>query len=341
MLFQMTRVLGLEINVNGRSKNFRTHTKKLNSPVTFTRDVYYTYFIISSSLVVTFLLCQSNVHVVTVAKSSSFSTMPPLNRQLTLIEVEDDHTRQRSTSPPSASTNDRHPCASPAGSCLSLDELELFKFVSHVRKRVTFKTGKELQQIKFIEPLREWVHGEYSSQWFSQEDYENFRRDVFHTIYLLRNRPECLDGVTFTARGTECRDPAVVERRQRVKRLAWQAVFDEQEACRKNASGKPSGRDDWMATIYGDLTRPALREALDLGASDAKESERIQNELSKKELTQDDAFSDDWIRSISSHCKRDDSASAFSKYEEGLDDVYGLCMLGVPSGFDDSWIRGN
>jgi hypothetical protein len=342
----------MDIAVNGHLKNLEINNTLSHSQTNvFTCAGQFSplpchYRTSTSSLVVIlFLSCRNTVHDDNFAKSSSFSTMPPLNRELTLIEVEDDQARHRSTSTQSGTTND--PCPSPTGSCLSFEELEVFKFASHShnhqdgRKRVTFKTGNEFQQVRFIEPSIEWLHGEHSARWYSQDDYGNFRRDVFHTLYLLRNRPEGLDGVSYTARGTECRDPSVVERRQRVKLLSWQAVFDEQVARRKDASGKPSGQDDWMATRYSDLARPALREALDLAALDEQEAKKIHNELSEMEITQDDSFSDDWIRSISSHSTSDDSASDLSMHNEGFEDISGFCVFGAPSGFDDGWIRGN
>ncbi|KAG7347426.1 hypothetical protein IV203_016131 [Nitzschia inconspicua] len=269
--------------------------------------------------------------------------MPPLNR-------EDDHNHHSSGIPSSGArrtTNHHRPCPIPNGSCTSLEKLERIK-ASHSqnndnekkgsRKRVTFHTGSELRSTKWIASFSEWSPEEQASRWYTQEEYGNLRRDVFHTLYLLRNRPESLDGVSYTARGVECRDPAVVGRRQRYKQLAWQAVFEEQEALRKD--GDASGDRDWLATLYSNAARPALHEALDLAALDEVEANQIYREEQQRLIpNEDDAFSDDWIRSISSHSTdTDDSITGFSHKH---DEESGFCVFGPASAFDDDWIRGN
>ncbi|KAL3928046.1 MAG: hypothetical protein SGARI_005150, partial [Bacillariaceae sp.] len=132
---------------------------------------------------------------------------------------------------------------SPSGSCISLDDQ--YKFAQppplereddnggrcHGRS-VSFDTQRI--KVHFIEPMSEWSDEERQARWHSPEDYSVFRRDVFHTLYQLRNHPESIDGVAYTIRGVECRDPAIVGRRQRVKQAAWQAVFGEQEARRND-----------------------------------------------------------------------------------------------------------
>jgi hypothetical protein len=239
---------------------------------------------------------------------------------------------------------------------MSLEELEQLKSAQHPQskenenarkcKRVSFQTKEELQQVELIAPSSEWSEEEQLSRWHSQEDYGNFRSDVFHTLYLLRNHPESLDGVTYTARGVECRDPAVVGRRQHVKHLAWQAVFDEQEALRKDASTENSSRqDDWMATLYSSAARPALREALDLAALDEIQAKEIHNEGKKQGdvYHDEDSFSDDWIRSISSHSTSSTTSEDSSFVPSNSGDESGFCVFGAASasGFDDDWIRGD
>lgn len=244
---------------------------------------------------------------------------------------------------------------------MSLDEPEQFKVITHLpgdettssrntprqQRVVTFPVeDDDLRKVQYIAPITEWSEEEHSSRWYTSCEYGNFRRDVFATLYLLRNRPEELDdGVSNTARGIECRDPVLVGRRQHVKQLAWQVVFDEQEALRKDQEGDRRQAEDWMATLYRNAAGPALREALDLAALDEREASKIHKENDAKEgLGDDNSFSDDWISSISSHSSstatKDFSAGASKQVTDDDDEESGFCVFGAASGFDDDWIRG-
>jgi hypothetical protein len=108
----------------------------------------------------------------------------------------------------------------------------------------------------------------------------------------------------------------IVERRHRWKFRAWSAVLDEQDIQRQRGENDI----DWVAALYCQSARVALREALQLAVQDEQDAIFYQNEISLK-----DDFNDDWISSVSSH------SSCFECHQEAsfFDD----------SGFDDSWIR--
>ncbi|KAL3894105.1 MAG: hypothetical protein SGARI_007843, partial [Bacillariaceae sp.] len=164
----------------------------------------------------------------------------------------------------------------------------------------------------------------------------------------LRNHPESIDGVAYTIRGVECRDPSIVGRRQRVKQAAWRAVFGEQEARRNDdahgGSCPNDGQDDWMATLYSNASKPSVLESLNLAALDELEVQ----EFCKMDQPNcvcgggDDAFSDDWIRSVSSCGDKPKTAmKATTTTASEEDEDCGFCVFGGSSGFDDSWLRGD
>ncbi|KAL3920743.1 MAG: hypothetical protein SGILL_003101, partial [Bacillariaceae sp.] len=194
--------------------------------------------------------------------------------------------------PPSASSSAPIGHSSPTSSCISLDALEgeedPYKFAcpppidreddddcdderkrNRPRRSVTFDTQR-LEQVTFIEPIHEWEEDERNARWLTQEDYGNFRRDVFHTLYQLRNHPETIDGILYSIRGVECRDPAIIGKRQRYKQEGWRAVFGEQAARRKETT-ETGKKQDWMATLYSNAAKPSVLEALDMAALDELE----------------------------------------------------------------------
>ena len=243
------------------------------------------------------------------------------------------------------STND---LPSPAGSCISIEDYKFAQAPSEreddgrCNRRVSFDTQRVT--VRFIEPMSEWTGEERQARWHSQEDYSTFRRDVFHTLYQLRNHPESIDGIAYTIRGVECRDPAIVGRRQRVKQAGWQAVFGEQEARRNRGENRPNDGPDWMATLYSNAARPTVLESLDLAALDELEVKEFYKNDQQPNCAcgTDDAFSDDWIRSVSS-CGENPTlptkaATATGQQEE---EECGFCVFGGSSGFDDSWLRGD
>lgn len=249
--------------------------------------------------------------------------MPPLNRWLESQPLDG-----RST----------HSCIATAASDDVYDEA--FKF-SHRRRRTSVKFNDTIAQVDFIDHHCEWTQEERSARWHSQGDYACFRRDVFSTVYMLRNHPETVDDTETTARGIECRDPLAVERRQYVKQCAWNAVFEEQHVQRKNREEMSSpfdGEGEWIATLYSHAAKAALREALDFAALD--QIAAINHQMEGKINDAQDEFNDDWISSISSLSP---SASSLSSNEESSrafdsDDEFGFAILGGAPGFDDSWI---
>lgn len=238
--------------------------------------------------------------------------------------------------------------SSPTGSCASLGDLNGMhgdKFEHPPRchrskKVVSFQTNP-LQQVHYVKPSSYWTNDERLCKWHSHDDYIIFRQDVFHSLYLLRNHPESFDEKSHTARGIECRHPTTVTRRQSVKQQAWRVVFEAQEALRLELPRDQPESFDWMASKYSNAARPALQEALQFAVLDEIQAKDIYREgvppaeNSTWKQLDDDGFSDDWIRSISS--LNDDINVAASKKSEKQG---GLSVLGAQSGFDDSWIRG-
>jgi hypothetical protein len=95
-----------------------------------------------------------------------------------------------------------------------------------------------------------------------------------------------------------------------------------------------------MATLYSNAAKPSVLEALDLAALDEMEV----NEFYKQDQANCDCvvedFSDDWIRSVSSSCG-EQSKNTATKSTTEKEEESGFCVFGDPSGFDDSWLRGD
>jgi hypothetical protein len=185
------------------------------------------------------------------------------------------------------------------------------------RPRKVAWINEHLNQVKTTINRDDLTKEEIQAAWYSGTEYSRFRRDIGTTVYLINNDPDQVDGVHYTCRGSECRMEESVERRHRWRFQAWSAVLDEQDVERQRGENDV----DWVAAVYSQSARTALRVALQLASQDEQDATAYQNELSLKE-----DFNDDWISSISSH------SSCFERYQEAsfFDD----------SGFDDSWIRG-
>jgi hypothetical protein len=313
--------------------------------------------------------------------------MPPLNRyednNLVVAVADHDSSTSSSTSTTtSLSLNgyyDHHhhphcpPIDSPTSSCINLNDFDYSnddaaKYANHdddnnqssssdsspKRSRKGVKFHDETSMQYSIPHHTEWTDEERTQRYYTQEEYFAFKSDVFTTLFYIRNYPHRLDNIQYTGRGVECRDPAVAKRRNQIKQVAWSTVFDEQKHQQQQTSNDTG---DWMATMYSNAAKPALREALDLAAAD--ESDVIN--FREQEETQDDAFSDDWISSIllsssnlssststttikSSCGDNNQSSSEQQQQQKGNEDNgddCGFVVFGEPSGFDDSWIRGD
>ena len=228
-------------------------------------------------------------------------------------------------------THHRRRSISPTGSCLSLSELEddHFKFARQKStKSVSFATSCK---IEYIERHCEWSEEERICRWYSHKDYANFRKDLYSTLYMIRNHAEVLDDIKYTARGVECRDPAHIGRRQQVKQNAWAAVFEEQNTQRSlNGNHTYQDGSHWIATLYSQAARPALLEALDFAAMDELEVSKYATEEKQVDV-EDELFSDDWITCISS----------ISRPVAASEGQFGFAVFGDTSGFDDDWLEGD
>mmetsp|Transcript_4245 Transcript_4245/g.7791 ORF Transcript_4245/g.7791 Transcript_4245/m.7791 type:complete len:244 (+) Transcript_4245:222-953(+) len=226
---------------------------------------------------------------------------------------------------------------SPTGSCVSFESLRrddvCFEFAHPSRtspNSVSFGEADGIEDVQYLEHHCDWSEEERFSRWYSAEEYAIFRRDASNSLYLLRNCPEKLDGVTNTARGVECRNPAVLGRRQSVKQQAWNAVFEEQKACWNN----PDNISVCIAMAYSQVSRPALLEALNMAATDELEVASYRLEESQKAAVEA-GFADDWISSISSG---EEYSSSSTEVGDGAE--FGFCVFGDSSGFDENWLKG-
>jgi hypothetical protein len=272
--------------------------------------------------------------------------MPPLNRH-----HEDDVGVSSSASSSSSSHSLYHPAPidSPTSSCINLNDFDrsVDKFAQGFRGGPKKVIIQEQVTIQYIPRHNDWSIEERRNRYYTQEEYFEFKRDVFTTLFYIRNYPDRLDNVLYTGRGVECRDPTIAAKRQQVKQLAWSVVFDEQRqrSC-QGEEGQPHD-DSCMATMYSNATKPALSEALYLAASDELEVAtccRLDGDENHHYGRSNDGFSDDWISSISLSLSnlslsRSSTAAFECSYED--DNDCGFAVFGEPTGFDDSWIRGD
>jgi hypothetical protein len=190
------------------------------------------------------------------------------------------------------------------------------KYSRRPRKVVRFDDRVDLEHVLHF---KDYTNDEIEDTWYCGADYSRFRKDIATTTHLILNRPDDVDGLQYTSRGAECRIAKAVERRHRSRFQAWSAVHYEQDFQRVVGDKN----DDRVAALYSQTTRSTVRDALDLAALDQLDANQYQNEECQKE-----AFSDDWIRSISAH-----HSCAYElrhiQEQSFWDD----------SGFDDSWIR--
>ena len=172
---------------------------------------------------------------------------------------------------------------------------------------------------KPVLPLNEYTNNEIKDSWYCIADFSRFREDIETTVHLIHNRPKDVDDLLYTSRGAEYRLADVTERRRRLRSQARSAVLSEQEFQR--AIG--DNNDEKIAAVYSQTSTLTMQDAIDLAAADKIDANQYQSEECQKE-----AFSDDWIRSVSTKYS---CSHAHHRVEESNEwDV---------SGFDDSWIR--
>jgi hypothetical protein len=169
--------------------------------------------------------------------------------------------------------------------------------------------------------LSDFTSDEVQESWYKTSDYNEFRKDIAVSVYLMGNEPHAFDDVKYTSRGAECRIEAAIARRHRWKLEAKSAVLDEQDY--QDAMGEKN--EGGISAVYCQASQAAVFDAIDAAALDQFNAEEYQKESS----VQDD-FNDDWISSISSCSGSSYHYDHKSTCESSLWDE---------SGFDDSWIR--
>jgi hypothetical protein len=172
----------------------------------------------------------------------SFTTMPPLNKEL-----------------------------ESQSSWNSLEEESLEKATlpqqrrRRPRKEVRFQENN-LVQLHFIPHFTEYTADEILASWNSSADYSTSISEMQTTLYMMTYQPECLDDVKYTSRGLEGRRQEAVERRRTLKHQAWSCVMEEQEYQRQTGESDQEA----IATTYGLCAQTAEDEALDLARRDAQ-----------------------------------------------------------------------
>jgi hypothetical protein len=169
----------------------------------------------------------------------SFTTMPPLNKQLE--------------------------------SQLSWSSLEEMRFEKATlsrrrlpRKEVRFQ---EDNLVHSIPHFTDYTADEILAAWNSPAEYSRIMFETQTTLYMMTYRPECLDDVNYTSRGLEGRSQEAVERRHALKNQAWSCVMKEQEHQRQTDEPDQEG----IATSYGLCAQAGEDEALNLARRDAQQ----------------------------------------------------------------------
>jgi hypothetical protein len=177
----------------------------------------------------------------------------------------------------------------------------------------------EHNQIHSIIDRQYYSEEEIGDCWYTASEFVGFRQDICTTVYLHKIEKSRIDGKEYTMRGVEHKVEGASSRRSSFRSRAKSAVLEEQDF----QDGLGESSVDLVAAAYSRVANDAVFDALNLAALDQLESFRYQSEISYEDL-----FNDDWIRSISTTTV-DSSSSAVAE----------MSFMEDASGFDDSWLR--
>jgi hypothetical protein len=202
-------------------------------------------------------------------------TMPPFNNEIEPSRGIMSRIRSRDASFSSVAT------ASGAESSKQHSRVSRVRFYDQVR-------------VRDIMSRKEYTEQEIRDCWCSRYEFNEIRRNVASTAYLMANKEhhQLLDDVMYTSRGSHCRLESVSKRRCELRRQTRAVVLGQQADQKKR--GK---RDDGaIATAYSKIARSAAMDARAMASLDEKDAR-----LYLTTHASGDYYSDDCI--LSSSCK--------------------------------------
>mmetsp|Transcript_35926 Transcript_35926/g.75380 ORF Transcript_35926/g.75380 Transcript_35926/m.75380 type:complete len:262 (-) Transcript_35926:135-920(-) len=208
------------------------------------------------------------------------------------------------------------------------------------KKSVSFNNRA---QVEYLPTRNEWTEDEKVSRWYSSDDYSRYQLDILNTVYRLRNDPLSMDDVCHCSRGVECRDPIATKRRRQIKREAWGAVFERQRVQRQ-IRDEIEGYNYLVASMYHNAAQYSMRLALDVGAQDEMDADRIRKEDDRSQQVEMDLFDISWISTSASSMSEKSSFAktlqcSSSETDYSDNNFSGFAVFGGNQGFDNSWLR--
>mmetsp|Transcript_4370 Transcript_4370/g.12555 ORF Transcript_4370/g.12555 Transcript_4370/m.12555 type:complete len:327 (-) Transcript_4370:88-1068(-) len=184
------------------------------------------------------------------------------------------------------------------------------------RKAVRFSTHCYIVPIEKNRGNRE----EIRQRWYSQDEYDTFKRDASHTLFLSDHHPHHIDEEAFTFRGLEGREERLWKQRRTRRQHAIQVVLAQQQ----------QGGGDSVHMIISTLQKLCQLSAMQQVAQrDAMEAMRYQQELPRRQQqrqTQTQAQSKQPMQAQTQQQQSPRSPAAKLRREQS-----------VPS-FDDCWL---